>query len=257
MRKLFNKKNQNIYEEDEITKISSKREKFDLKKINIKRISKIIGLVLVGFILSTITNPYSFTSEEYEALDKKYTTLKKEYDVLKSNKNTLQSEKEALQSKIDEAAPWFEMKEEERKAEEEKLAKEQAEKEAAEKKAQEEAEAKEQAKKEKEEKQGYETGITYSQLARTPDDYMFKKVKFKGKVIQVMEGTDTIQIRLAVNGSYDNILLGEYSSNIVESRILEDDYITVYGVSAGLITYESTMGGNITIPSIAIAKIDG
>lgn len=250
MKKLFNKKNKNIYEEDKITKTSSKREKFDLKKINIKRISKIIGLVLVGFILSTITNPYSFTSEEYEALDKKYTTLKKEYDVLKSNENT-------LQSKIDEAAPWFEMKEEERKAEEEKLAKEKAEKEAAEKKAQEEAEAKEQAKKEKEEKQGYETGITYSQLARTPDDYMFKKVKFKGKVIQVMEGTDTIQIRLAVNGNYDNVLLGEYSSNIVESRILEDDYITVYGVSAGLITYESTMGGNITIPSIAIAKIDG
>lgn len=259
MKKIFGNKSErfkNIYEEDGITKLPVKKEKFNFKNLNLKRISKIIGLILIGFILSSISNSSKYTSEEYEALDKKYTTLKKEYDVLKSDENTLQSENKDLQAKIDEAAPWFEMKESERKAQEEKLAKEKADKEAAEKKAQEEAEAKEQAQAEAKEKQGYNTGITYSQLARTPDEYMFQKVKFEGKVIQVMEGTDSIQIRLAVGGNYDNILLCEYSNNIVKSRILEDDYITIYGLSAGLITYESTMGGNITIPSVAVSKID-
>lgn len=106
-----------------------------------------------------------------------------------------------------------------------------------------------------EEAKGYETGITYDQLARTPDDYIGKKVKFSGKVVQVIEG-DNIQIRLAVNDNYDTILFGQYESNIVSSRVLEDDHITIYGTSAGTISYESTMGGTITIPGVFIEKID-
>ncbi|KAK2210161.1 toxin regulator, partial [Clostridioides difficile] len=39
-------------------------------------------------------------------------------------------------------------------------------------------------------------------------------------------------------------------------RVLEDDYITIRGISAGTITYESTMGGKITIPGIAVEKIN-
>lgn len=93
-----------------------------------------------------------------------------------------------------------------------------------------------------EEAKGYETGITYDQLARTPDDYYGKKVKFSGKVVQVIEGSgDDVQIRLAVNDDYDTILFGQYSSDIVSSRVLEDDYITIYGMSVGTISYESTV----------------
>ena len=106
------------------------------------------------------------------------------------------------------------------------------------------------------EAQGYETGITYDQLARTPDDYEGEKVKFRGEVVQVIEGDDSVQIRLAVNGDYDRILLGEYEKDIVSSRVLEDDTITIYGTSVGTISYESTMGGQITIPGVYIEKID-
>lgn len=112
------------------------------------------------------------------------------------------------------------------------------------------------AAKEAEKAKGYETGITYDQLARTPDDYTGKKVKFTGKVVQVIEGDDSINIRLAVNDNYDTILLGEYSKSIVKSRVLEDDHITIYGSSVGTISYESTMGGTITIPGVYIEKID-
>ena len=107
-----------------------------------------------------------------------------------------------------------------------------------------------------EEAQGYETGITYDQLARTPDDFKGKKVKFTGKVAQVIEGSGSIQIRLAVNDNYDTILFGQYDSSIVGSRVLEDDHITIYGTSAGTISYQSTMGGTITIPGVSIEKID-
>jgi hypothetical protein len=114
---------------------------------------------------------------------------------------------------------------------------------------------KQNAKEEAEKAKGYETGITYDQLARTPDKYKDKKVKFSGKVVQVMEGDDSIQIRLAVKGDYDKIIYGEYLKSIVSSRILEDDQITIYGTSVGTISYESTMGGTITIPGVYIEKI--
>ena len=107
-----------------------------------------------------------------------------------------------------------------------------------------------------EEAQGYETGITYDQLARTPDDFKGKKVKFTGKVVQVIEGSGSIQIRLAVNDNYDTILFGQYDSSIVGSRVLKDDHITIYSTSAGTISYQSTMGGTITIPGVSIEKID-
>lgn len=47
-----------------------------------------------------------------------------------------------------------------------------------------------------------------------------------------------------------------YNSSIITSRVLEDDYITVMGKSSDLITYTSTMGGEITIPSMMVEKID-
>ncbi len=106
------------------------------------------------------------------------------------------------------------------------------------------------------EAQGYETGITYDQLARTPDDYIGEKVKFYGRVVQVIEGDSVVQIRLAVNDDYDTVLFGQYESSTVSSRVLEDDYITIYGTSVGTISYESTLGGTITIPGVYIEKID-
>lgn len=104
-------------------------------------------------------------------------------------------------------------------------------------------------------KEGYNTGITYAQLARDPDDYTGKLVKFKGKVIQVMEGNGVTQLRLAVNSDYDDIVYLEYESDLMSSRVLEDDIITIMGMSAGLLSYKSTLGGTITIPSILVDEI--
>lgn len=165
---------------------------------------------------------------------------------LESENESLKTENEELKKKVEEAEPWFKKKEDEKKAEADKIRKEQ---EAKEKK---EAEARE-----KEEKQGYETGITYDQLARTPDKYVGKSVKFSGKVIQVIEAGTEVQMRLAVNNNYDTILYCAVpKSEMNGSRILENDKITIYGMSNGIITYESTLGGKISIPSVIIDKYE-
>ncbi|WP_273710489.1 hypothetical protein [Leuconostoc mesenteroides] len=101
----------------------------------------------------------------------------------------------------------------------------------------------------------YKTGVTFDQIARTPDDYDGKKIEFTGKVLQVMEDDDYTEIRLAVDGDYDNVILVDVDSDIMNgSRILEDDLVTVSGISDGTTTYESTSGANITIPAMT-AKI--
>ena len=97
--------------------------------------------------------------------------------------------------------------------------------------------------------------MAYDKLARTPDDYEYEKIKASGEVIQVMEGDGETQLRVAVGGDYDTVLLVYYDSSIVDTRVLEDDNVTLYGISQGLYTYESTMGGDITVPLVAVQKI--
>lgn len=72
---------------------------------------------------------------------------------------------------------------------------------------------------------------------------MGEKIKFNGKVVQVIEGEDEIQLRFAVNDDYDQMIYLAYSPDIVDKRVLEDDTLTIYGYSMGTISYESTMGG--------------
>lgn len=197
---------------------------------------------------------------ENEILHREITTLNRKLDDVNIELNDLQLEfdeykkkmspyenlsEEELElmeleanKKLGEIKAQEEVKKETERLEKEKLAKE------------------EKAKKEAEEKAGYETGITYNQLARTPDDYIGKKVKFSGKVVQVIESDSIINLRFAVDGNYDNIIYLYYKSSIVSSRILEGDNITIYGTSKGLMSYTSTMGGNITIPEVLVSKIE-
>lgn len=232
-------------------------------KHNYKKIWKISRIAL-EVIVSILFLLFFFAAvnvqNDYEHLEKNYKNLKKEHDATSANYAALEKEYNSYKKEME---PFEEMTAAEAeanklKAEQEKKAIEEAE---AQKKAAEEAEAQKkaaeaEAARKAEEAKGYETGITYDQLARIPNDFIGKKVKFYGKVIQVMESGSTIQIRLAVDDNYDTILLGEYDSSIVSSRILDDDFITIYGTSIGTISYQSTMGGTITIPGVMIDKID-
>lgn len=101
----------------------------------------------------------------------------------------------------------------------------------------------------------YKSNISYDNLARTPDDYMGERIAMAGRVIQVIEENSGTTLRVATDGSYGDVVLAYFRKGLVSSRILEDDKITFYGVSQGLHTYESTIGGMITVPLIYIEQI--
>lgn len=225
---------------------------------------------VITLLTATLTLSLSacgISQEDYDKAVSDKKTAQAELSSAQDSLAQLQSEYDSLKTDFDsykeQMKPFEEMtaaqaEAEKAKAEQEKKAIEEAE---AQKKAEEEAAAAQKAAEEEaaraaEEAKGYETGITYEQLARTPDEFKGKKVKFSGKVIQLIEGDTEIQIRLAVDENYDTILYCGYDPSIVSSRILEDDIITVYGVSVGTISYQSTLGGTITIPGVAVEKID-
>ena len=244
-----------------------------MKKKRILFISLLFLMILSGCS--------SISKEEYDANMQELEDLKVDFDMkireldrrvkelneLRENYNTLEAENKALSVQVEEyekiIEPYKELtkSEIEAKTQKAKLEKKEAanklkEMKAAEKKAKQEKEARQKAEEEAKQKQGYNTGITYQQLARTPDKYENEKVKFSGKVIQVLEETTTTTLRLAVNSNYDQIILLKYYPSLVSSRILEDDYITIYGTSEGIYTYQSVMGGNITVPLVRVEKID-
>ncbi|MBR5344718.1 MAG: hypothetical protein IK127_02730 [Clostridia bacterium] len=97
------------------------------------------------------------------------------------------------------------------------------------------------------------TKQNYESFARDEKTYLNKQITFTAKVLQVVEGSTTMY-RLAVDQSYDAVFLATIKKTDINLRILEDDIITVVGVSTGLYSYNSTMGGKITIPSCSISS---
>lgn len=103
----------------------------------------------------------------------------------------------------------------------------------------------------------YATNITFDDLSRFPDDYEGKKVTFYGKVAQVVEVEDEIHVRLAISGDYNMIIFLYFSQDLLKNgRILEDDYITVYGTARGLYSYTATLGQTITLPLVEVEILE-
>lgn len=221
-----------------------------------------LALILVSILLLSSCSS-GVPQEDFDSLQAGYDSLQADYDSLQTDYNNLSSNNEELQQKLDVLQEEYDSYKEKMEPYENLEAAEaearqiEADKLIAEQKAAEEAAAAEAAAAlAAEEAKGYETGITYDNIARNPDDYIGKKVKFSGKVIQVIESSETVQIRLAINNDYNKVVFCEYDPSITDSRILEEDTITIYGTSEGTITYQSTIGGQITVPGILIQRID-
>lgn len=95
----------------------------------------------------------------------------------------------------------------------------------------------------------------YKDIARNPDKYYGKRAKFKGEVVQVIEGYLSTTLRVDVTkgkyGIYTDTMYVVYTpKSSTESRILEDDIITIYGELAGIESYETVMGAKVSIPRI-------
>lgn len=96
--------------------------------------------------------------------------------------------------------------------------------------------------------------VEYEEYARNPADHEYDMVKLNGEVIQVMEeegdqGT-ILTLRILQNDDYDTIWLVYYVLPDGASRILEGDNVKVYGISAGVYSYETVQGNSLTVPLI-------
>ena len=90
----------------------------------------------------------------------------------------------------------------------------------------------------------------YDEYARNPDTYVAYPVQIKGKVIQVVEGSEFNNYRVITNDDYDQVWFIQYTPAAGESRVLEDDTVTIYGMYYGIYTYESALGASISCPGI-------
>ena len=100
--------------------------------------------------------------------------------------------------------------------------------------------------------------IAYKELARNPDDYKGTNVIFTGKVIQVQESGNMVNLRVNVTKNtygYEDTVLIQYDKYIVSGRVLDDDVITFSGMSMGLLTYKTVMGAEMTIPQVLATTV--
>ncbi len=210
---------------------------------------KLFGVAVFGCILAL----FIFNGVRNISMEKKIneTVIKYKDEIEKANKNSKKIEAEYANYK-EKMKPYENMQLADKEKKEAEL-KAEREKKEAEEKAKKEAEEK--AKK-AEEAKGYDTGITYDELARNPDNNKGKTVTFTGKVIQVIRGDGEDQFRVSVKDDYNKVIFVTYTPKDGENKILENDKVVIRGVSVGEISYTSTMGGKISIPGIEAHSIE-
>lgn len=101
--------------------------------------------------------------------------------------------------------------------------------------------------------------IKFSDLARNPDNYKGQLFAFTGEVIQVLESGSTVELRINVTPvTYSDGEIAYYEDTIYVTlhledgadRILEEDVVKIYGECAGLYSYKSILGQQVSLPRI-------
>jgi len=96
----------------------------------------------------------------------------------------------------------------------------------------------------------------YDQIMRYPEDHKGNTYQLYGKVLQKLSSGSYTMLRVGTSGGfYDSVFYITYFSDNIDARVIEDDYVTVYGTCTGTHTYETVMGNDITIPAITAEKI--
>lgn len=255
-----------------------------LKCSGVSLVAMIAGFILFGVFSPDTEVASTESSKPKEEVKKEETPEEKADREAKEKAKAEQKEKEKAEKRAKEEAEKKANEEEKAKAAAEKKAKEEAAakkkkeeaerkaKEEAEKKAKAEAEAKAKAEAEKKAKEEAERKakeeaaakkanaqpIEYAKLKKNPDRYAGEYVKYTGEIIQIMEGDNITQIRLAVTKSsygydFNDIVFVEY---IGLTDFVEEDVITVYGTIYGEFSYTSQAGWEIALPGMLAESIE-
>lgn len=101
----------------------------------------------------------------------------------------------------------------------------------------------------------------YRTLARDPALHEGESIKLSGWVGQVIENGENITILANVtfmgDGEYEDTVYITYTRwSHMESHVLEDDIVDMYGTFQGLKTYQSVSGESVTVPYLIAEYID-
>ena len=96
---------------------------------------------------------------------------------------------------------------------------------------------------------------SYEEIARNPNKVKGHKAMVFGKVIQVIEQGDSVNLRVNISQSewdiYSDTVYVTYTKKTSdEDRILENDIVMIMGTLDGLYTYDADSGAQVTLPLI-------
>ncbi|MGL4569638.1 MAG: hypothetical protein ACRCVJ_01070 [Clostridium sp.] len=204
-------------------------------KIGIGVISGSICFALGGAIFSD--------SKTITTLKRENSDLVSEYKSELANKDIKINE---LQSKVDEAKPWFEKQEEDRKIQEAKLAEEKVKKEA-EEQAKEAKEAEEKAKKEaKEEAEALAKGVTTDAVKKTADSIIKKELD--DKVTNTTLDSLQVNENLGTDSNKDVVVLANLSWSTKNSEKTTKKMLEMYSEHiAAILAPELAEGSEIAL----------
>ena len=98
--------------------------------------------------------------------------------------------------------------------------------------------------------------LDYESILRNPDDFWGCTFTFSGTVFQVIKQDDSYVDFLLFTGHNNEYIHIYYLYKDNDSRILENDELTIYGTFYKLYDYVSMLGTNHSIPEIAVEFIE-
>ena len=93
---------------------------------------------------------------------------------------------------------------------------------------------------------------SYEDILRNPDDHKREYATVSGTVSQTIQGVADLYTSVIIEDSNGNRWGCNVSYKEGDSRILEGDYITVYGILDGTVTSENLLGEQVVMPYISI-----
>ncbi|MBR6089203.1 MAG: Ig-like domain-containing protein [Anaerolineaceae bacterium] len=95
----------------------------------------------------------------------------------------------------------------------------------------------------------------YSEAMRYPDRFEGTNISIYGKIVQKMVSGNNVALRVATSWGWDDVFYVTYKQSDIDTSIIEDDWVTIYGESTGVYTYTALFGNEITIPSMKAERI--
>lgn len=101
----------------------------------------------------------------------------------------------------------------------------------------------------------YNASFNYEDIERNPGRHTEEKIRFEGKILQVVEGSYSTTYRITAGKTSSDVFLITYARPEGTERFLQDDIVCVYAVFEELKTYSSTVNKSVTAPLCEAALI--